>query len=76
MNCLLKKFILKTVNKVLDEHKTNIDKTKETVNLWMTRTKRLLECLESLTKKLDDNQIDDKELEETVQEMTNLVKEW
>ena len=76
MNCLLKKFILKTVNKVLDEHKTNIDKTKETVNLWTTRTKRLLECLESLTHKLDDNQIDDKELEETVQEMTNLVKEW
>ena len=49
MNCMLKKFILKQVNKLLDEHKTNIVKTRETVSLWTTRTKKLLSCLESLT---------------------------
>jgi chromosome segregation ATPase len=76
MNCILKKFILKTVNKVLDEHKTNVEKAKATVSTWTTRTKRLLECLESLQTKLDDNKIDDKELEEAVKDVQDLVKEW
>ena len=75
-NCIIKRFILNQVNKLLDEHKTNIVKTRETVSLWTTRTKRLLSCLESLSQKLEDNKIDDNELQEVVSEIESLVKEW
>lgn len=38
MNCMLRKFIIGQVNKVLEERKDSIDKTRETVKLWTDRT--------------------------------------
>lgn len=76
MNCVLKKFVVKTINKVLNDYKTNVAASREAVSLWTSRTRKLLECLESLLAKLDDNQLDDKELEEAVKSIENLVKGW
>ena len=76
MNCLLKKFILKTVNSTLGNNKASVDKARESVRMWTTRTRKVLECLESLEAKLEDNNIDDNELKAFVQEMQDLVKEW
>ena len=76
MNCILKKFLLKTVNKTLESYKDDVVKTRETVSLWTNRTRKLLSCLESLSQKLDDNQIDGDELQEVVSEIESLVKEW
>lgn len=69
MNCILKKFLLKTVNKTLESYKDDVVKTRETVSLWTNRTRKLLSCLESLSQKLDDNQIDGDELQEVVSEI-------
>lgn len=76
MNCILKKFLLKTVNKTLESYKDDVVKTRDTVSLWTNRTRKLLSCLESLSQKLDDNQIDGEELQEVVSEIESLVKEW
>ena len=76
MNCVLKKFVVKTINRVLSDYKTNVAASREAVSLWTSRTRKLLECLESLLAKLDDNQLTDKELEEAVKSIENLVKGW
>ena len=73
MNCILKSFILKKLNKLLDEYKDNVSKARDTVEVWTTRAKRVTTCLESLSKKLEDNELSDDELEEAIEELTSLV---
>ena len=63
MNCILKRFILKRLNKLLDEHKEDIGKARDTVGLWLNRTKAVLSRLESLSDKLADNNVTDEELD-------------
>lgn len=76
MNCILKRFILKRLNKLLDEHKEDMGKARDTVGLWLNRTKAVLTRLESLSDKLADNNVTDEELDQIVNEFQGLIKEW
>lgn len=76
MNCLLKSFILKQINKLLDQYKDNVGKARGTVNIWLSRADSLMNCLKGLSQKLEDSQLTDKELEDTLKEIENLVKSW
>lgn len=76
MNCILKSFITKQLNKLLGEYKDNVGKVRGTVNLWLSRTDSIANCLKGLSQKLEDNQLTDEELEDAVQEIENLVKSW
>lgn len=76
MNCILKSFILKKLNKLLEEYKDNIGKARGTVSMWTQRANSVTKCLESLSKKLEDNELSDDELEEAIEELTSLVKGW
>lgn len=76
MNCMLRKFILGQINKVLENYKDNIQKARENVNVWLNRAKDVTACLESLSAKLADNKIDDKEIEDALAELEKLVNGW
>ena len=76
MNCLLKSFILKQINKLLDQYKDSVGKARGTVNLWLSRADSLTNCLKGLSQKLEDSQLTDEELEDTLKEIENLVKSW
>ena len=68
-SCIMRKFILKQVNKLLDEYKDNVGKARGTVNLWLSRADNLTNCLKSLSQKLEDSELTDEELEDAVQEI-------
>lgn len=68
-SCIMRKFILKQVNKLLDEYKENVGKARGTVNLWLSRADSLTNCLKSLSQKLEDSELTDEELEDAVQEI-------
>ena len=76
MNCFLKSFITKKLNKLLDEYKDKVQESKKSVDLWLSRAEQITNCLKSLSEKLDDNKIDDKEIEETVSQIKALVEGW
>lgn len=76
MNCMLKRFILSQVNKILSDHKGNVAKTREVVNLWLSRADKVTNALKGLSQKLEDHVVTDEELEDAVAELTALVKEW
>ena len=75
-NCIIKRFILKQVNKILSDHKGNVTKTREVVNLWLSRADKVTNALKGLSQKLEDHMITDEELKDAVEELTALVKEW
>lgn len=76
MNCMLRKFILKKINQILKEKKTSVESCKKTIDLWQSRTQLILDSVKSLSQKLDDNQLDDKEIEDFVEEVKKTIESW
>lgn len=54
-SCILRSFILKKLNKLLDEYKDNVGKARGNVNLWLSRADSITNCLKGLSQKLEDN---------------------
>ena len=67
MSCVLKKFILNQVNKLLDDYKDNVAKARDTIDVWLSRATKLVKCLESLSEKVSDSKLTDEELKEAVE---------
>lgn len=76
MNCVLRKFILGKINDVIGAKKDGVEKARAQVALWTSRTKAVCQALESLSAKLEDNQLDPDELEAAVAELKALVENW
>lgn len=73
---IVKKVIVKRINKLLDGRKQSVENIRAKVALWLDRVRRVVSCLESLSAKLDDNRLDATELKETGAEITAVVKAW
>lgn len=75
-NCIIKRFVLKRLNSLLDDRKESIAKARESVATWTGRCKSLCGLLESLSAKLEDNTLTDDELKESISEVESLIREW
>ena len=73
---IVKKVVCGKVNDLLDEYKYNVSKVKETLQKWISRIDKILFALRSLLSKLEDNQIDSDEIDQTVAEIEQVIKEW
>lgn len=71
-----KKYVLSMANDLLDKYKEDVGSALTTLNLWIGRLERVLNTLRCIAAKLDDGKIDSKELEESVEQVSALVKEW
>lgn len=76
MNCLLRKFILKQMNKLLDDYKDNIGNAKEKVWVWMKRADAINKFMQGLYEKLSDNNLTEDELKATLEELKLMVSKW
>lgn len=76
MNCLLKKFVLKQINKLLDDYKENVEVAKGKVWIWLKRSESINEFLQSLYEKLSDNNLTEEELKSTLEGFKGLVESW
>ena len=72
----VKKIVCGQVNDLLDEYKDNVSKVKDTLQKWISRIDKILFALRSLLSKLEDNQIDNDEIDQTVAEIEQVIKEW
>ena len=75
-SCILKRFILKRLNKLLEDGEDKIQKARENVVLWTSRAKAVCAALESLSAKLEDNKVTPEELEAAVAEIQELIAGW
>lgn len=76
MNCILKRFIIKTINKLLDDYKDNIGNAKEKVWVWMKRADAINKFMQGLYEKLSDNNLTEDELKATLEELKLMVSKW
>lgn len=73
--CVVKKIILKKLNKLLKEYDGNIDKAKETIRLWLKRVNLISNCLEKLLAKLDDGSLTAEEVTDAIEDVQQLIKD-
>lgn len=73
---LVTKVIIGKVNDLLEQHKDNINKVKETLKVWIARLEKIISCFKSLLEKLEDNKIDSEEIDQTAVEIETVIKEW
>lgn len=76
MNCILKRTILKAINKLLDDYKDNIDVAKDKVWTWLKRTEAINKFLQGLYEKLSDNNLSEEELKSAIEEFKALIEGW
>lgn len=73
---IIKKVIVGKINDLLDQHKDNVSKVRETLKVWIARLDKILFAFRSLLEKLEDNKIDAEEIDQTVAEVEQVIKEW
>lgn len=73
---LAKKYVLSALNDTLDAKKTDVDDALKIVAKWTDRLQRVLDCLKSISAKLEDGKVEESEAEAAVEEVQALVKEW
>jgi len=72
----IKRYVVGKVNDVLEKHKGDVDQTKDTLQLWVSRLEKILSCFRSTLAKLDDGKIDSDEIDQTISEVEEVVKSW
>lgn len=73
---IAKKFVLGLLNKFMDQYTADLAKAKNILNLWISRLQKVLGCLQSILGKLEDNQLDENEVDQTVEEIKAVVEGW
>lgn len=73
---VVKKFVIGKINDLLKKYKDDIATVRTILARWIIRTQKILDCLKSLSKKIEDNELDENELKETADEVAQLIKEW
>ena len=76
MKWLVKRVILGKVNDLLEVNQTNVVKVKNTIDTWVGRLQKILDCLKNILSKLDDNKLDSEEIDDSVAEIQKVVKQW
>ena len=76
MKWLVKRVILGKVNDLLEVNQTNVVKVKNTIDTWVGRLQKILDCLKNILSKLDDNKLDSEEIDDSVAEIEKVVKSW
>lgn len=71
-----KKYVVSMANDLLDKYKEDVNGALTTLNLWIGRLERVLNTLRCIAAKLDDGKIDSNEMEESIEQVSALVKEW
>ena len=73
---LAKKYIIGTINKVLKEKKSDVQHNTQTVEIWIGRLEKMTTQLKNINSRISDGQITKDELDESLQEIETLVKEF
>lgn len=69
-------WLCRKINDLLDQHKDDVSKVRETLKVWIARLDKILFVFKSTLAKLDDGKIDTDEIDQTVAEVEQVIKEW
>lgn len=73
---LAKKYIISAINDLLDKNKENVGYICEKINYWTTKLTIIIELLKKINARCSDGNLNDDEVNKTVEEIETLIKEF
>lgn len=73
---LAKKYIISSLNDLLDKNKENVGKICVKISYWTTKLTLIIELLKRISSRCSDGNLDDTEVDKTVDEIEKIVKEF
>lgn len=73
---LAKKYIISAINDLLEKNKDNVGYICEKINYWTTKLSLIIELLKRISSRCSDGNLDDKEVDQTVDEIEKIIKEF
>ena len=73
---LAKKYIISSLNDLLEKNKENVGYICEKINYWTTKLTVIIELLKKINARCSDGNIDDTEVDKTVEEIETLIKNF
>ena len=73
---LAKKYIISAINDLLDKNKENVGYICEKINYWTTKLTIIIELLKKINARCSDGNLDNDEVDKTVDEIETLIKEF
>ena len=72
-----KKYIIASINDLLEKYKDNVSEISNVIELWIKRLQIIVEELKNILNRItNDNKIDDKEIKESIKEISDIIKKW
>ena len=73
---LAKKYIISSLNDLLEKNKENVGFICEKINYWTTKLTVIIELLKRISSRCSDGNLDDTEVDKTVDEIEQIIKEF
>lgn len=73
---LAKKYIISSLNDLLDKNKENVGYICKKINYWTTKLTIIIELLKKISSRCSDYNLDDKEVDQTVEEIEQIIQEF
>ena len=73
---LAKKYIISSINNLLEKNKENVGKICEKISYWTTKLTLIIELLKKISSRCSDGNLDDAEVDKTVNEIEKIIKEF
>ena len=73
---LAKKYIISAINDLLEKNKENVGYICEKINYWTTKLTIMIELLKKINARCSDGNLDDAEVDKTVEEIEQIIKEF
>lgn len=73
---LAKKYIVDSINELLQLNKDNMRLVCDTIALWIIRLEKILAALKNINERASDAKLEDNEIKDSIAEIESIVKEW
>lgn len=73
---LAKKYIVDSINELLQRNKDNMRLVCDTIALWIIRLEKILAALKNINERASDAKLEDGEIKDSIAEIESIVKEW
>lgn len=73
---IIRKWILKQINNLLSKYETNILTVRNTLTSWITKLELIITIFKRTLTRIEDNKLTDEEIDDTISDVENTIKEW
>ena len=73
---LAKKYIISSLNDLLEKNKENVEKICVKISYWIEKLSLIIELLKKINARCSDGKLEDEEVDKTVDEIEQIVKEF